>query len=100
MKNERKPKSPVVAAHSGKTNGQEPAGPKAKGNGRKTQGPRIPKHPALDVSTLPLQNPYPVMRLGPDGQLLFGNPAATSLLGFSMDLSIPDDWREIVQSTL
>ena len=98
MKNERKPKTPVIAAHTDKDE-LKPA-PKGKNNGRKGSTARAAKRPEQDISTLPLQNPYPVMRLGEDGQRLFGNPAAVSLLGFSEDQSIPESWREMIRRTL
>lgn len=90
MKNERKSKTSRIAAHPEKKNGQEPAAP------RKPK----PAEEVLERSSLPEQNPNPVMRFRQDGQPLYGNPAASLLLGFSMDQSVPEEWRGLLQTAL
>ncbi len=100
MKNQRKPKTPVIAAHSAKKDGETPAAPNGRTNGKKPRAARVPKvADFMDVSTLPEQNPSPVLRFTRDGELLYGNPAAVSCFGFSSGESVPPEWRDLVRST-
>lgn len=100
MKNQRKPKTPVIAAHPAKKDGETPAASNGRTNGEKLPASRVPNvADFMDVSTLPEQNPSPVLRFTRDGELLYGNPAAVSHFGFSTGESAPTEWRDLVRST-
>lgn len=99
MKNERKPKTPIIAAHSAKKNNTRPALPNGEDNGKKARVRRVPKSAdPVDAASLAEQNPNPVMRFTRDGRLLYGNPAANSLWDFSKEKEAPHEWQETIRS--
>jgi diguanylate cyclase (GGDEF)-like protein/putative nucleotidyltransferase with HDIG domain len=55
------------------------------------------------LARFPDENPDPVFRISGDGEILYGNPAAFSLMA-SQGLEIADlvsvEWREVVEATL
>ena len=95
MKKERKPKTPIFAAHSANKNGEKPAPARKKAPGSSRS--KIADSP--DVSSLPEQNPNPIMRFTRDGETLYWNQAAASLLAFSVEKPVPDEWRDLIRST-
>ncbi|MDQ1281150.1 MAG: hypothetical protein QG670_2414 [Thermoproteota archaeon] len=56
-----------------------------------------------DISLFPYQNPYPVLRIGKNGTIVYTNPACQSLLGepiCSVGQLAPENWRQIVIDVL
>ena len=56
-----------------------------------------------DLARFPSENPYPVLRILPDGTISHANPAAARLLadqGLSTDRQAPDDWRQCAETAM
>lgn len=54
-----------------------------------------------DMARFPLENPWPVVRVSPDGRILFANPAAQeafNLLPHNTGDLLPEDIRELVKT--
>ncbi len=56
-----------------------------------------------ELARFPAENPYPVLRIGPQGEVLHANPAAIGLLsdlGCNVGGPAPADWREAARRAI
>lgn len=64
---------------------------------------KVARGKIIDTAKFPDENPFPVFRISNRGELLFGNPAFSSIFHqdqFEMGRQVPDFWRKAVDEAM